>query len=361
VTTASVSIIATVKDEIESIRAWMDGIERQTRLPDEVIIVDGGSSDGTWEALASWSPGFPVSVVRLPGSTIAEGRNAAIASSGCALVAVTDAGTVAAADWLAHIVTPLIEDDVDVISGFFVPVLDSAWSRSLAAATLPDSDELEESAFQPSSRSLAFRRSWWEMGVRYPEWIDYCEDLVWDLALRRAGARFRLVPSAVVEFRVRPSLVQYTQQYYRYARGDGKAGLFVRRHAARYLTYGGLLVVIKRFNTLEIVAAACLGALYVRRPLLRLVRRDRRAGLPVAKTALAIPVTIALRGAGDVAKMAGYPAGLLWRARRFGTVGWKTAWKRITPTGTCFRPATLSRETPLPTMSPAVEFQRDST
>ena len=35
-----------------------------------------------------------------------------------------------------------------------------------------------------------FSRAVWERVGGYPEWLDYCEDLVFDLALRHAGCRF---------------------------------------------------------------------------------------------------------------------------------------------------------------------------
>src|SRR3990172_534908 len=71
----------------------------------------------------------------------------------------------------------------------------------------------------------------------YPEWLDYCEDVIFDLKLREKYGPFVFVPEAVVHFRPRPNLRALFQQYHRYARGDGKANLFPRQHAIRYLTY----------------------------------------------------------------------------------------------------------------------------
>ncbi len=42
-----VSVIATVLNEAGSIDLLLDSLAGQTRPPDEVVIVDGGSSDGT--------------------------------------------------------------------------------------------------------------------------------------------------------------------------------------------------------------------------------------------------------------------------------------------------------------------------
>jgi glycosyltransferase involved in cell wall biosynthesis len=345
VTREPITVIATVKNEASSIESWMRGIECQTQPPAEVIVVDGGSNDGTWEMLQLWKPTtFPIRLLQRRGANISAGRNAAIQSASHDVIAVTDAGTVAHPDWIRHLTDTLQDDRVDVAAGFFHPVLDSRWSRCLAAATLPEVDEISATTYQPSSRSVAFRRRWWDAGVQYPEWLDYCEDLVWDMSLRRAGARFRTNTKAVVHFSVRPTFREYLRQYYRYARGDGKAGLFAARHAARYVTYVALAMVAWRKRPRELVATSILGGLYVRRPVERLLKRDSDNGLSRVDSLLSIPFTIALRAAGDVAKMAGYPSGLLWRQQTYGTLGWRCTWKRIDPKGILFRPAVPSRE-----------------
>ena len=59
-----VTLISTVKDCAGSAGRFLDSLAAQTRAPDEVIVVDGGSADGTAEAYArgrrrracSWSP-----------------------------------------------------------------------------------------------------------------------------------------------------------------------------------------------------------------------------------------------------------------------------------------------------------------
>ena len=91
---ATVSLIATVKDEARSIRHLLDSISAQTRLPDEVLIADGGSRDETPRLLEAWGARqpFPVLVLRLAGANIAQGRNAAIRAARGDVIAVTDAG-----------------------------------------------------------------------------------------------------------------------------------------------------------------------------------------------------------------------------------------------------------------------------
>jgi cellulose synthase/poly-beta-1,6-N-acetylglucosamine synthase-like glycosyltransferase len=335
-----VSLVATVRDEAGLLPEWLAGINAQTLVPDEIIIVDGGSSDGTWEALLRWGHCREgVQCLRCMGASIAEGRNRAIERATGSIVAVTDAGTRADPNWLMRLAAAFEDPLVDVAAGFFVPRLATGWERALAAATLPDAGEITPATFLPSSRSTAFRRSWFDAGVRFPEWLDYCEDVIWDLALRRAGARFTFVPDATVTFQVRPTLGAYLSQYFRYARGDGKAGLFARRHWLRYVTYSALVAVLWRRRWVEFGIAAVLGTAYLRRPLQRLWLRDRRTQHSTLSTARLMPLVTFLRLAGDVSKMVGYPIGLCWRRRTFGSIGWRTSWRRISPAGRLLDPA----------------------
>ncbi len=326
-TRPAISLILTVKDEAESLPGLLASIAAQTWLPDEVIVVDGGSRDQTVAILQEWIARLPLTVVELPGASIAQGRNAALERARGELVAVTDGGVILEPDWLQRLVEPFLVDEreqPDVVSGFFRAAPHTLFELALGVTTLPDVEEIRPARFLPSSRSVAFRRSWFQAGIRYPEWLDYCEDVVFDLRLRRAGARFCFRPQAVVWFRPRHSLREFWRQYYRYARGDGKAGLFTGRHLIRYATYLGLIpaVLLTRDRWLALVAG--LGALaYLRRPLWRLWQRREVDPKRLVVAALLVPL---IRLVGDLAKMAGYPAGVAWRVRRYGP---RRTWRSI--------------------------------
>ncbi|CAG1770488.1 partial heptose III glucuronosyltransferase, partial [uncultured bacterium] len=88
--TERVAIIATVLNEAKSAPAWLDSIANQTRQPDEVVIVDGGSRDDTLNILDAYQGRLPLKVVSLLGANISQGRNRAIAESTCEIIASTD-------------------------------------------------------------------------------------------------------------------------------------------------------------------------------------------------------------------------------------------------------------------------------
>lgn len=308
-----VALCFTVLNEGASIDRLLDSIQRQTRLPDEIIVVDGGSSDETVSRLEASS--LPVTIIRQPGANISEGRNRAIAEATAEIIAVTDAGVVLEPEWIERLAAPIERDEADVAAGFFVADPQNDFETAMGATVLPNVDEIGE-GFLPSSRSIAFRRYVWEQVGGYPEWIDYCEDLLFDFAYRELDFRQALVRNAIVHFRPRSSVSSYALQYYRYARGDGKADLWRKRQAARYITYGALLpfgLWLARRSWVGSILLVVGGLIYLKTPLIRMIKASE--GWSVERRTKAIVLVPVLRVVGDLAKMAGYPVGVVWRLR----------------------------------------------
>ena len=313
---SDVSVIVTVKNEASAVHGLLDSLRSQTIPPSEVVIVDGGSTDGTVERIESYRPRLPLKLLLREGTNISQGRNEAVRAAKGEIIASTDAGVRLVPEWLEELTRPLQEDaSLDVVSGFFLPDPQTVFERAMGATVLPVESDVDPQRFLPSSRSVAFRREAWQVVGGYPEWLDFCEDLVFDFALLKAGCKFHFAPEAVAYFRPRGSLRAFGRQYYQYARGDGKADLWRKRHAIRYLTY---LVGVPLATVLGVIlhplwwvlliggAAAYLWTPYRRlRPMIR--------GLSLIHKAEAVFWVPAIRLWGDVAKMVGYPVGILWR------------------------------------------------
>jgi glycosyltransferase involved in cell wall biosynthesis len=313
-----VSVIATVKNEAQAVHRLLDSLAAQTRPPDEVIIVDGGSTDGTVEVLEEYAAGggSPLKVLVRPETNISQGRNMAIAEATGEIIASTDAGVRLSPNWLEELVSSFREG-VHVVSGFFLPDPQTVFETALGATVLPALADVKPEKFLPSSRSVAFRKAAWERVGGYPEWLDYSEDLIFDFKLRELGP-FAFAPRALAYFRPRESLVAFFKQYFRYARGDGKADLWRVRHAIRYFAY---LIIVPAIFLLGLWRTPLWwllfligGAIMFWTPYKRLWPMIEGYGLAdKIKAILWVPI---IRVTGDVAKMIGYPIGVLWRMRR---------------------------------------------
>ena len=321
-----VSVVATVFNEGESIRCLMDSLLSQTRRPDEIVICDGGSQDGTLSILGSYSDSVPeLRIIAAAGANISQGRNKAIAAAAGPIIATTDAGVRLDARWLERLIAPLeAEAGPDAVAGFFLPDAAGPFQMAMAATVMPRAEEIAPSTFLPSSRSMAFSKELWQRVGGYPEWLDYSEDLVFDLRIRTAAAEsetaFAWAPEAVAYFRPRTTLAAFWQQYFRYARGDGKADLWRLRHAIRFATYLLLIPALlghglwgQEARWLGWLGLSLGGMAYCARPWRRLLSYGK--GAPFGEwlwSALLVPF---VRLVGDGAKMAGYPFGLIWRRR----------------------------------------------
>ena len=318
-----VSLILTVLNEGNHIRRVLDSVVEQTRPPDEVVVCDGGSRDNTLAVIEEYAGRLPLKIVSVPGANISQGRNAAIRAASGEVIAVTDAGVWLEARWLEALMKAWgqgrggtgEQSPTIWVAGFYQSDPTTAFEVALGATTLPNVEEINPVKFLPSSRSVAFLKSAWEAVGGYPEWLDFSEDVVFDLALREKFGVFVFAPTAVAHFRPRGSLRSFARQYFNYAKGDGKANLWPKIHFIRYFTYGvavplGLYAAVAVSPWLWLVGGVAALA-YIRRPIQRLGRiTDFKNSTDWAQALLWIPI---VRVTGDVAKMIGYLVGVGWR------------------------------------------------
>jgi len=323
-----ITLIATVLNEGESINRLMDSLLSQTLPPDEVVIVDGGSTDDTVARLKTYEGRIMLKVLVAKGCNISKGRNLAVQHATHNIIAITDAGVRLTPTWLERITKPLLQNEaLGVACGFFEADPYTLFELAMGATVLPLVNEIDPQTFLPSSRSIAVRKSAFQHVVGYPEWLDYCEDLVFDLRLKATQPPFVFVPDALVYFRPRSTLKAFFVQYYRYARGDGKADLWRKRHIIRYITYLVGLPLLLALGTwvhpLFFGALLLGGLLYVLAPLRRLpsvmaryeaIHNQRASLFTWLQALLLIPI---IRAVGDIAKMWGYPVGLRWRKAHY--------------------------------------------
>ncbi len=110
---AKVTLVATVKDAAGEVGEFLASVAAQTRPPDEIVICDGGSTDGTVDVLRAADG---VTLLEETGANIARGRNLAIRAATHDLIAVSDADCVLAPGWLEALLGAL-DRGADVAMG----------------------------------------------------------------------------------------------------------------------------------------------------------------------------------------------------------------------------------------------------
>jgi glycosyltransferase involved in cell wall biosynthesis len=120
-----VSVVVTELNEIEDIGSVVSSLLAQVPPAAEVIIVDGGSTDGTWEWLAAAAAKDPRLVairdescsLKFSAGPVSRGRNVAIQAAKSGLIACADAGCTYAPDWLLNLTAPLVGGEAEYALG----------------------------------------------------------------------------------------------------------------------------------------------------------------------------------------------------------------------------------------------------
>jgi len=242
-----VTLISTVYNEAENVPQWIEAIYNQTRLPDEILIVDAGSNDGTYEQLLSLSKSsiIPLKIIREEKINIARGRNLAIKNSKFEIIAATDFGCRPKNDWLENLVAPFEMDNlIQMVSGWYeVQDYEENIVRRRAWPTL---DQVDPATFIPSSRSIAFKKEVWSEVNGYPEWLTLTgEDTYFALELRRVCVRKAFVPDAIVIWFAPNNWKSYWKKIYNWSIGDGESGLNAHNYwsICKWVLSGYILII----------------------------------------------------------------------------------------------------------------------
>lgn len=217
-----VSLITTERNEAESIGEFIESALSQSYTPDEIIIADGGSTDGTVEIIERYiKNGAPIRLVKAPGNR-SVGRNAATAASRNEVIAVTDVGCRLDKDWLKHITEPFRQNpDAMAVAGFYIPEPKTYFEKVSGILMYHENDHIDLGKWVPSGRSVAYKKEAWQKVGGYPEYTNFNEDTPFGLNLRKAGYKFEDGLKAVAYWRPRTNLKDFYRQFYWYAVGDG--------------------------------------------------------------------------------------------------------------------------------------------
>lgn len=203
-TDSRVSLIVPVRDEGATIRNLLASVFEQSRLPDEVVIADGGSKDDTKEIIRFFiDKGYPIKLIEAGAAYPGTVRNLAILAARFDIIAMTDAGITLDKTWLEELLKPFEEDeDVGIVYGNFEPVRDTFFKDCLAIAFVPAKKDICGRKIRPYFiASSAVKKYIWEKAGRFPD-LRAAEDRIFMENVKKAGARMAFAPDANVHWQI---------------------------------------------------------------------------------------------------------------------------------------------------------------
>jgi glycosyltransferase involved in cell wall biosynthesis len=221
-----VSLIVPVRDEAATVSALLNSIASQTRQPDEIVFVDGGSVDDTLEQLrAANRQTERLRIIEAGEASPGRGRNIGIEAARCEWVALTDAGIRLEPTWLERLSeVAASEPSIAVVYGNYEPVTNSFFERC-AALSYPPPKQLRPGGPMrgPSTASMLLRREVWERVGGFPD-LRAAEDLIFMERIRQHGFKEGWSPQATAWWQLQPSLALTFRKFVLYSKHNVWAG-----------------------------------------------------------------------------------------------------------------------------------------
>jgi len=230
------SVIMPALNEAAAVDATIGSLFAQTRLPDEIIIGDGGSTDGTGDLVRAWDSrqGVCVRCVPNPARFAGGGRNVAAAVATGDLLVGMDFGNLAAPGYLAAMEAAFLADPhLDYAGGPHTNLARTAFEHAYGAMIdpwgylMPHLDQVEArrlcgEQYRPGGLNFAITPGFLRRCGGFPDWVRACED---GMLTRRAyviGGRIAYVPDAMVHWHAASGSGELWNRLHGYARWSAR-------------------------------------------------------------------------------------------------------------------------------------------
>jgi len=244
VSMAQTSLIATVYNDREGTELFLARMEEQTRRPDEIIVCDAGSTDGTWELLRRYEASGAIPLVALQERKCrpARGRNLAASMAQHATLTVTDIGCGWEPQWLEELVAPFdsIADLEAVMGSWKVRWEDQQTHWAKADYALQNGLELRATPrSHAANRAIAYRKDFYFRLGGLPEDLSFAaDDMTFALLIQNLGTAIAAAPEPRCYWLRPQSLGQLLREARRNFRGNGEAGIGLKH----FVLVGGRLI-----------------------------------------------------------------------------------------------------------------------
>lgn len=276
-----ISLIITTKNEAKNIGVLLDSIEAQTQAPDEVVVADANSSDGTQKILTQSKHSFPIRIVSLKSQdNRAVGRNRAILNTRYDHILITDSGCRLDSHWVETMKEAFSHPAIDVVAGISESKPKNTFEASQVPYVLVMRDRVDEHTFLPATRSMGIKKSVWKAMGGFDEQLRFGEDYAFARKLKARGFRIYVQKHAIVYWAPRKNLLQFAEMIRQHAFGDafsrtwrGKVFLIFLRYGLGFMFFLLLLHIQLWFGMAFLFTSLILYALFSIRKNIRYVSK----------------------------------------------------------------------------------------
>ncbi len=218
-----VAVVIPIKNERHGLMSLLESLEQQMGTQDEVICIDAGSTDGSWELLTRFAKTHPqFRIAREAGAYPGAARNAAIRRTDARFIAQIDGGNIPCENWLSEIIDPLLNGQADYVMGDVAikPVMKTIKGRHVDmgcfyGASIFRDPHLRAKQLRPPAggASVAYKRHIWQTAGGFPEWLRTGEDRLFAQKLNRQDLRIVFAPQAIVYWEIGPTLIDFLKRH----------------------------------------------------------------------------------------------------------------------------------------------------
>lgn len=234
----TVTVIIPVLNAAASLRKVLQALSGQSYPQElvEIIVVDNGSTDQTIQVAKQ----FGANVLFEPKKSPYMARNRGVEASRGEIIALLDAGTIPADNWLEEGVRCIDEDGADMAGGDIRFNVHSGYSAGevFDAITFVNNRHLIENDGGSAGGNLFFRREVWDTVGPFPEFRSSM-DIWWTRKATRYGYKLVFADKAVTFYKARrwPGVMRKSfrigKMYPIMMRHEGKSLFYITWHTIR--------------------------------------------------------------------------------------------------------------------------------
>lgn len=221
------SVVVPVKNEGENIAKIFSSIENQSVKPDELIIIEHGSTDNTVqeinEHIKNYSGKTDIRLIQPTIKSLAGQRNVGIRGAKNKYIMLVDACDIPP-NLFANLLGPISEDpSADLVSAIYYAKQgeNPYWHNKF----IWNWSDLDFKNFLPSARALLIKKDNFEKVSGFPEFLNYTgEDTLFGIKYQKISRKWVINKAAFVFWDAASTKEKALKKAYLYGKGDGENG-----------------------------------------------------------------------------------------------------------------------------------------